>query len=287
MRTVLKEALERIDEEEILDFLKSSLYFRLVFCLHTPFVKGPFPEPGPSPGGHASKPTPSQGPDGTVMPRTTKPNIKPNMVSPSSSPTEPLNETKTTTITGENPSKEEKEITENDTPDLPEVALKNTITSISRRNEIPHADDFPRDEVTRDGSQFSVNGHDSAVQSVELQGLKKRRGPVKASSMESISDNGDITKLSESLLNGKESTAIEESDEGNAGLIDTASDDVGKAALRAERQSMEILTTNSDEGEFQSVIRIDYDALADEEKKTGTRGVDLGPLVEPNEQLSL
>ena len=277
--------MEHIDEEEVLEFLKSSLYFRLLFCLYNP-LEGPFPEPGPSPGGHANKPTPSQSP-GLRLPTTGPDTNQTNFVSPSSSLTEPSNET-----TGKTLSNEDKGgSTESDVPDLPEVALKDAISSISSWNETPDldVDDLPSydgAEVNRDSSKFLVNGHDSSVQSAELEGLKARGGLEKTSLVESSSDNGDITKLSQSLSNGKlESTTIEESDEANDGVLGATSDGVGKAAFRAEKQSMESVTANSDEGEFQSVITIDYDALADEEK-TGTGGVDLSP-IEPNELLSL
>jgi len=168
-------------------------------------------------------------------------------------------------------------------PDLPEVALKNAIASISGWNEIrdPDVDDLPLDEeteVNRDSSQFLVNGHDPSVQTAELEGLKMRGGLEKTS----LAESRDMMELLQSLPNGKESTTMEESDEGNDGAVGDTLDGVGKAALRAE----EGLTANSDEGEFQSVIRIDYDALADEEEETGPGGVDPS-LIEPNEQLSL
>lgn len=180
--------------------------------------------------------------------------------------------------------------TENDTPDLPDEALEDALASISRRNEIPpapHVDDTPPDQLTGDDFQVPIIGHDPAVQPADIEELDKQLDSEKASLAESTSDNDDFAKLAESLFNGKESTTKEETDEGNDGLIDTASDRVGKAAVRAETESVEIMTANSDEGEFDSVIRIDYDALQDEEGETGTGGVDLGPIMEPNEQLSL
>ncbi|KAL9964536.1 hypothetical protein ACROYT_G028191 [Oculina patagonica] len=285
LRSVLMEALERIDEEEILDFLKASLYFRLKFCLHTPFVPGPFPEPPPSP-------EPSQGPDTTPRPPSTTmttPKPKPPPTTPeeqmpatrpsSSSPAPSTNPTR-----GENTT-----WTERDTPDLPDEAIENALASISRRNEIPapRVDDTPPDQLTRDDFEVPINGQDPAEPPAELEGLEDKLDHEKESLAESASDNDDFAKLAESLLNGKESTAIEETDDGNDELIDTASDKVGKAAVRAETESVEILTANSDEGEFDSVIRIDYDALQEEEGETGTGGVDLGPIMEPNEQLSL
>ena len=286
LRKILQEALQYIDEENILDFLKSSLYFRLMFCLHYP-LKAPIPKPGPSPSGHANTPTPSEGPDGSSWPPTSGPDTNgPDLVSPSSSPTEALNETETTPKatenppkTSENPPNEEKGNTENDMPDLPEVGLQNAIPSISGWNEIPDldVDDLVPDDLTemnRVSSPF-----DPAAQSAELEELKKWRGSEKASLVESRSDNSDMAaKLSEFLPNGKESTMIEESVAGNDGAVGTSSDGVGKAALRAEESPK----ANSDDGEFQSVITIDYDDLADEEEKTE---VDPSP-IEPNEQLS-
>jgi len=275
--------LEHIDEEEVLDFLKSSFYFRLLFCLYNP-TEGPYPEPGPSSGGHENKPTPNQRPDGNVRsPTNGSDTNQPNLVGPNPSPAEPLNKTKTTPIAGRNVPNEDKGNTENDMPDLPEVALKNAIASISGWNEIrdPDVDDLPLDEeteVNRDSSQFLVNGHDPSVQTAELEGLKMRGGLEKTS----LAESRDMMELLQSLPNGKESTTMEESDEGNDGAVGDTLDGVGKAALRAE----EGLTANSDEGEFQSVIRIDYDALADEEEETGPGGVDPS-LIEPNEQLSL
>ena len=265
LRSVLKEALERIDEEEILDFLKASLYFRLKFCLHAPFLP------------HTKQDIASKPPYTT--PEKTRPSTS------SSSSTAPS----TIPTTGTNTTETEKSTELNDMPDLPEEDLENALESISRRNEIPapHFDDAPTDELARDDPQVPINGHDLAVQPAELEGLENHRDLETASLAESISDNDDLTKLSESLLNSKESTAIEETNE-NDGLIDTASDRVGKAPVREETESAEIMTANSDVGEFDSVITIDYNALEDEEKmETGTGGVDLGPVFEPNEQMSL
>lgn len=282
LRKLLKEALEYVDEEEVLDFLKSSLYFRLLFCLYNP-LESPFPEPGPSLGAH----TPSQMPDGNASPPTDRPGAKqPNFVLPNLSRTEPVNETRTTSEAGQSSTTESIGSTQNDMPDFPEIALKNAIASISSWNEIFDGDveDLPSEEGTgmnRDSSKFLVNGYDPLEQSAGLEGLKMLGSLEKTSLAKSISDNRGITKLSQSLPNGKQSTMIDESDESNDGAVGASSDGVGKAALGGE----ESLTENSDEGEFQSVIMIDYDALADEEK-TGTDRVDHS-LTEPNEQLPL
>ena len=277
LRKILQEALEYIDEENILNFLKSSLYFRLMFCLRTPLsLKTPLPEPSQSPGGHTNKTTPSQGPD--AKPPTEEPdtNWPIDFASTSSNPTEASGETNTTSKAGESAPEEEKEHTQNDMPDLPEFVLQNAIPSISGWNEIPQGpdiDDLPRDVNSR---------LDLAAQSAELEGLKKRHDPEKASWMESIPHNSEFTKLSESLPNGKESTMTEESDKWNDRAVGTTSDGVGKAALPPE----ESLKANSDNGEFRSVIMIDYDALTDKEEKIATGGVDLTPTA-PDEQLSL
>lgn len=270
LREVLHEALEYIDEEKILDFLKSSLYFRLMFCLHRPLnLQTPLPEPSQSPGGHANKPTLSQGPDAKPPTKETDTNWPVDFASTSSNPTEAFGETKTTPKAGESATGEETEHTENDMPDLPEFALQNAIPSISGWNEIPPSpdiDDLPPDLSSR---------LDLTAQSAELDGLKKRRDPEKASFIESISHNSEVAKLSESLPNGKESTMTEESDEWNDGAVGTTSDGVGKAALPPE----ESLKANSDNGEFRSVIRVDYDAIANEEDKIVTGGADLGPIL--------
>lgn len=283
LRKVLLEALEHIDEEQVLHVLKSSLYFRLLYCLYSP-LEGISPEPGPSSGEHENKPTPSQRPD--VIPRL--PTHKTDTmnwqyaVGPATSPTEPSSETANTSIVGNNFPMEHTGNNEDDMPDLPEKILENDIASISGWNESPDSDVvddlFPDEwpELNRDSSRSSVAEHDRSVQTAELEGLTTRGGLEKTSLVESISENGDIAKLSQSLPNGKELTTIEESSEGNVGAVGTTSD-----AFRAEESQ----TENSDEGEFQSVIRIDYDALADEEK-TGTSEVDPS-LIELNEQLSL
>lgn len=271
LREVLQEALEYIDEEEILNFLKSSLYFRLMFCLHRPLnLKTPLPEPSQSPSGHANKPTLSQGPDSKPLTEEPATNWPIDFASTISNPTEAFSQTKTTPKAGENTTEEEKEHTENDMPDLPEFALQNAIPSISGWNEIPPSPDI--EDLSLDLSSRL----DLAAQSAELEGLKKRRDPEKASLVESISHNSEVAKLSESLPNGKE-----ESDEWNDGAVGTTSDGVGKAALPPE----ESLKANSDNGEFRSVIRIDYDAIADEEEKIVTGGADLGPIL-PDQQLS-
>ena len=252
LRKVLKEALEYVDEEEVLEFLKSSLYFRLLLCLYNP-LEGPFPEAGPSLGGPANKPTQSQLPYayGDARPPIDRPQAnEPYLNLPNLSRTGPSNETRTTSEAGESFQTGDKGSTANDMPDLPEMALKNVIASIPGWNEIsdPDVEDFSSEEetrVNRDSSQFLVNGHDPSEQSAELKGLKMRGGLEKTSLAESISDHGDTTKLSQSL--GRD----------------------------------ESLTENSDEGEFQSVIMIDYDALEDEEK-TGTDKVDHS-LIEPDQ----
>lgn len=195
----------------------------------------------------------------------------------SASPTAPL----TTAATGENIGKETEEKTENDPPDLQEEALEDALMSISRRNEIPSLH-FPQNELAVDDSQVPIDGHDPAEQQAKLEGLEKLIEPREESLV-------DLTELSESILDRKESTAIEESDERNDGVIDTASDGVENAAVQAETKSAEILTANSNEGEFDSVIRIDYNALQENKEKmeTGTAGEDLGPIIEPPDLLSL
>ena len=266
----------------MLDFLKSSLYFRLLYCLYNP-VEGPFPEPGPSPSGHTKKPTPSQIPDGNIRPPTDMPEASsPNgLVLPNLSRTGPVNETSTTSETGQSSPTEDEGGIQNDMADLPEIALKNAIPSISSWNEISDPDVQEGTGMNRDSSpEFLVNGHDPLEQSAGLEGLKRLGGLEKTSLAESISDSGGITKLSQSLPSGKQSTTIDDSDESNDGAVGAASDGVGNAALGEES-----LTENSDEGEFQSVIMIDYDALADEEK-IGTDRADPS-LIESNEQLSL
>ena len=62
---------------------------------------------------------------------------------------------------------------------------------------------------------------------------------------------------------------------------------VGKAALQTKEHGSEIIEANSDKGEFASVTRIDYNELAHDREKPGIVGVDLGLIVEPNEELSL
>ena len=256
-----------------MNFLKSSLYFRLLFCFYNP-LEGPSPEPGPSSGGHENKPTPNQRPNARIPHQETGTTNWPNEFGPDSSPTEPSSETE-----------EHTEKRENDTPDLPETALTNAIASISGWNESPDSDvdDFLPDEwpeVNRDSSHSSVAGHDRSVKTAELEGLTMRGSLEKTSLVESISDNDDIPKLKQPLPNGKELTKIDGSNEGNDGVVSAISEGVREAALRAEESQ----TANSDDGEFQSVIRIDYDALADEEGKTGTGEVDPS-LIELNEQL--
>ena len=275
-----------------MEFLKSSLYFRLLLCLYNP-LEGPFPEAGPSLGGSANKPTPSQMPgqmpDSDVRPPTDVLQANgPYLNLPNIRGTGSSHETRTTSEAGESFQTGDKGSTENDMPDLPEMVLKNAIASIPGWNEIsdPGRDvedlsSEERTEVNRDSSRFSVSEHDPSEQLAEPKGLKMRAGLEKKSLAESISDNGDTTKLSQSLPNGKQSTTIDESDESRDGAVGATLNGVGKAALGGD----ESLTENSDEGEFQSVIMIDYDDLADEEK-TGTDKVDHS-LIEPNEELSL
>lgn len=62
---------------------------------------------------------------------------------------------------------------------------------------------------------------------------------------------------------------------------------VGKAALQTKEHGSEIIEANSDKGEFASVTRIDYNELVHDREKPGIVGVDLGLIVEPNEELSL
>ncbi|KAJ7390310.1 hypothetical protein OS493_026185 [Desmophyllum pertusum] len=272
LRTLLKEALEHIDEEEILNFLKTSLYFRLKFCLHTPFVTGPYPEPVPSTGGApTSKPGTSMGPSITFKPPTTTSEAQ---IPTSSRPTTNQSAVNSSLSTAG-----------------PE-ALENVIASISRRDDIPAAapvHDLPRDELTRgdhDDSLVPINGiEDPAVQQAELEGLDKQL----ALSDRDQTDDNDMAKLSESVVADKETTLIDEPDEELDVSIDDTSDAVGKATLHEEeKQSVdEMMTADSDEGEFSSVIRIDYDDLQYDEEKTGAGGGDLGPVIEPQEELSL
>ena len=61
----------------------------------------------------------------------------------------------------------------------------------------------------------------------------------------------------------------------------------GKVALQTKEHGSEIIEANSDKGEFASVTRIDYNELAHDREKPGVVGVDMGLIVEPNEELSL
>lgn len=271
--------MERIDEEEILNFLKESLYFRLKFCLHIPHI---YPEPGPT-----SSPStiPSERPIATPVTASTS---KTGTAGPgSSSSTSPTYEPTTTPET--TPTTTESSNTGgggNEALYLPEEALENYLATISRREKIlnPHGDDFPRDESTRDDTEIPMTEYDPVLQPAELEGLEMADTPEEKST-ELGSDSDEIAKLSESI-DAKESVAEEESNEEDDGPIDTVPDKVGNVALQAEKQVTEVLSANSNEGEFDSVITIDYNAVQDEEKKE-SEGVNLGPIIEPYEELSI
>ncbi|KAJ7381847.1 hypothetical protein OS493_038678 [Desmophyllum pertusum] len=295
IRQILLQAAKEIKDQDVIKVLKKSLILRLKICFSSPLPTGA-PLIGVLPAGNpinsgspTSKPGPSLGQSITFKPLTT---TSEGQIPTSSGPTTNqsavnsstagpgMNEYATETNTG------------NDSPDLPEEALEDVIASISRRDDIPAAapvHDLPRDELTRgdhDDSLVPINGiEDPAVQQAELEGLDKQL----ALSDRDQTDDNDMAKLSESVVADKETTLIDEPDEELDVSIDDTSDAVGKATLHEEeKQSVdEMMTADSDEGEFSSVIRIDYDDLQYDEEKTGAGGGDLGPIIEPQEELSL
>ena len=168
-----------------------------------------------------------------------------------------------------------------DTPK--EVALEDELSAISRRDEIP----VPSLEDKPSGAQ--IIGKDPSAKLAKR--LSKKVGALPIPKLSVAKLVSRPKKLSESLVRDPDSSVVEEPVRGGVQPHAIAGE-VKKAALQAkEPSSAEIMTANSNEGEFASVMKIDYKELAREEREkhdvVGVDLADLGQIVENDEQLSL
>lgn len=350
LRELLLECLELVDEQEILDFLKSSIDFRIQYCHWTGDFSGtrrpvsklgvrttqiPTPEPQ-RPTTEPSAPTPDRAPDktGDRGSSTSAPLTAPEASEPATRERAAEGENPTiqtadfpaddmadalssiyrgkngARVVGNGPAEKIAERVSSKRDDIPDAiqkfTLEDTLSSISQQNEMlaSSRDSSPHQEVTLEDTLSAISRQDETSDSSRdnsPQALVVRKDPPAnsanqlskklglpalsyLSSKELLSDK----ELSESSVSEPDDPSIaEEPERGSDQPIVGASEEVGKAVLQEKERGSQMMEANSNEGEFSSVMRIDYSELEDEQEGPGVVGVDLGLIVEPNEELSL
>jgi len=349
LRELLLECLELVDEQEILDFLKSSIDFRIQYCHWTGDFSGtrrpvsklgvrttqiPTPEPQ-RPTTEPSAPTPGRTPGktGDRGSSTSAPLTAPEASEPATRERAAEGENPTiqtadfpaddmadalssiyrgknrARVVGNGPAEKIAERVSSKRDDIPDAiqkfTLEDTLSSISQQNEMlasSSRDSSPHQEVALEDTLSAISRQDEMSDSSRdnFPPLVIRKDPAAnsanqlskklglpalpyLSSKELVSDK----ELSESLISEPDPRIAEEPERGNDQPIVGASEEVRKAVLQEKERSSQMMEANSNEGEFSSVMRIDYSELEDEQEEPRAVGVDLGLIVEPNEELSL
>lgn len=160
-----------------------------------------------------------------------------------------------------------------------EITLANALSSISRQED--------KSASSREKpSRRRVIGNDPAAK-LAKPSSKKLHTSSGTNPYSSLAKLASDKNLSDFLVSELNPSVAEKPEHDNDQSVVNTRKKVGKAVLQTKEHGSEIIEANSDKGEFASVTRIDYNELAHDREKPGVVGVDLGLIVEPNEELSL
>ena len=264
LRELLLECLEHFDEQEMLDFLKHSIEFRVRYCPWPGDVLNPSPSPGPEPG-------PRTTPRSVTKRSIPNTSVKPTGASASSAANTvgPLTEAPTSigvAAEGGQPTEANVEYVAADTPRLSE---EDALSGISRRDEIsPSVRDEPSkaqitgndDKATKKlashpeiQSRHRIVGKDTTANLAKR--VSKKLGPH--NSKPSLSDLASDNEQTESTVNETDTSKTEETESNDQSIVGSP-----------EQVPPDVMAVNSDEGEFASVMKIDYNTMAHD---SGTR----------------
>ena len=160
-----------------------------------------------------------------------------------------------------------------------EITLEDMLSSISRQED--------KSASSREKpSRRRVIGNDPAAKLAKP--LSKRLDTSsRTNPYSSLAKLASDKNLSDFLVSELNPSVAEKPEHNSDQSVVNTRKKIGKAALKTKEHGSEIIEANSDKGEFASVTRIDYNELAHDREKPGVVGVDLGLIVEPNEELSL
>lgn len=295
LRELLLECLD-LNDEEILDFLKSSIDFRIQFCTLSgvvpsliPLLRPQAPSPNPIPERERTTSTPygttasSAGPNANDMARRENraQDAPASEFKHEGSLVDSSEELALENILSSTSQQDKQSVSSEDRPSRTHAVNNDSEKKLSKRRLLKELHDVanPAKKISLKNALGPISQREESLafllnkpfqeQSVEENPtVNLVKQPQGSKTLDSSSETNPYESLKElaasekNLISEWNTTVAEKHEQGNEDQSAVySSDEVGKESLESKEQASKVTETNTAKGEFASVVRIDYDEL--------------------------